>query len=287
MELFQSWSSWSKEGGHVPELPPPRPVQNILDKARITEGQTVLDIGAGIGWLSIPSAQRVQPNGIVIALEPAQDSRENLRSHSQKWHVEDSISVVGARAENIPLERETVDLAITRSTLIYVQDKERAIAESWRVLCPDGSLVLSEPLNRYNYLRDAGFYHSEYLAGLGALGGRISGLMRQFDETYCKLMIDFTEHDLVESCWRVGFSNVSVQANRSVSRRTLTGDNPFEAIGWNFRGAATQPTPHEYLAKHLSPIEMGEFTSFVNELFQREQVSFAVDGGRCIVRAVK
>ena len=165
--------------------------------------------------------------------------------------------------------------------------KKQAFAEFYRVLRSNGTLVCSEPLNRYGYLRSGDFYHSEYLQGLGKLGERISKLIREHMETYDKAMIDFTEHDLLEMCWKVGFRDVSVEVDRSVRRHTLKGDNPLEEIGWDYRGSARQPTAHEYLAHHLSPEELEEFCSYVNELFQRSEISVIADGGRCILRAVK
>lgn len=287
MELFQSWSSWSKDGGHVPAIPPPRPVEEILDKAGITEGQTVLDVGAGIGWVTIPAAHRLRSKGKVIALEPAEDSRTALLRYAQEWMVGDIITVIDGQAEDIPLDSETADVVLTRSVLCYVANKEEAIAEFWRVLRSNGTLICSEPLNRYDYLRSGGFYHSKYLQGLGKLGERISELMRQRIEEYCREMIDFTEHDLSEMCWKVGFREVQVEANRTVRSHTLKADSPFEEIGWDWRGSATQPTPHEYLARHLSPKELEEFCSYVKELFQRDQISIIADAGRCILRAVK
>ena len=287
MQLFQSWSSWSVEAGHIPELPPPRFVEQILDKADVRADHTVLDIGAGIGWLAIPAAQRVKPTGTVVALEPAEDSREMLHHYSKEWHVDDRITLVEGHTENIPLDNETVDSAFARSTLIYVHDKGKAITESWRVLRPDGVLVLSEPLNRYGYLRGANFYHSGHLKGLGELGDQISSLITQCVERFSESMIDFTEHDLVDNCWDAGFKEVSLEIDRSVRRRTLNGEDPFEAISWDVRGADTQPTAHEYLSQHLSPEELETFCSYVRELFQTKQVCIASDGGRCVVRAVK
>lgn len=287
MELFQSWSSWSKEGGHVPVIPPPRPVEEILDKAGIAEGQTVLDVGAGIGWVTIPAAHRLKSKGKVIALEPAEDSRTELLRYAQDLGVRDIITVMDGQAEDLPLDSETVDIVLTRSVLCYVANKEQAITEFRRVLHPNGTLVCSEPLNRYDHLRSGGFYHSKYLQGLGKLGECISELMRQRIEEYCRAMIDFTEHDLIEMCWKVGFKEVQVEANRSIRSHTLKADSPFEEIGWDWRGSATQPTAHEHLACHLSSKELEEFCSYIKELFQREQISIIADGGRCILRAVK
>lgn len=287
MELFQPWSSWSKDAGHVPIIPLPGFLEEMLDKAGIEEGQTILDVGAGIGLMAIPAAHRLKSKGKVIALEPAEDSRSELLRRAQDLDVGDVITVADGQAEDIFLDSESVDVVMTRSVLIYVANKEKAISEFYRVLCPNGTLVCSEPLNRYDYLRKGGFYHSEYLHGLGNLGERISALMQEHVETYCNEMIDFSENDLLEMCWKVGFRDVNMEADRRVWHHVLEGANPLEAIGWDYRGSATQPTPHEYLAQNLSPEELEEFCSYVNELFQRSEISLIGDGGRCMLRAVK
>ena len=166
--------------------------------------------------VAIPAAHRLNSNGKVIALEPTEDSRTELLRYAQDLEVGNVITVVDGQAEDILLDSETIDVVLTRSVLCYVANKEKAITEFCRVLRPNGTLVCWEPLNRYGYLRREGFYHSEYLQGLGKLGERISELIRDNVETYCKEMIDFTEHDLLEMCWKVGFRNVSVEGDRSV-----------------------------------------------------------------------
>jgi len=171
--------------------------------------------------------------------------------------------------------------------LCYITNKERALQERYRVLRSGGNLVCSEPLNCYSYQRGAGFYHSKDLRGLGQLGERISELMTQRIEEYCKEMIDFTEHDLLEMCWRVGFGEVTVDSDRTVRNLPLNGDGALEQIGWDCRGSATQPTPHEYLAQHLSSQDLEEFCKYVERLFEGEEVLEIVDGGRCLIRAVK
>ncbi len=52
-------------------------LRNLLQ--RLQPGDTFIDVGAHIGYLSLPIAKRVGPSGKVIALEPSPTSLELLR----------------------------------------------------------------------------------------------------------------------------------------------------------------------------------------------------------------
>lgn len=122
MTVFQPWALWSEEAGHSPQIPPHAFVAGLLEKARMKEGERLLDVGAGIGFISIPAAHQFEWPGSVVALEPADDSRRELARLSEGLGV-DAIRVAGGEAERLPLGDSTVDAVIMRSVLIYVADK--------------------------------------------------------------------------------------------------------------------------------------------------------------------
>ncbi len=237
--------------------------------------------------VAIPAADRVKPNGKVVALEPAEDSRDELLRYARNLKVEDAITLIDGEADKIPLDDEAVDVVLTRSVLIYVERKEEAIAEFLRVLRTNGTLVCWEPLSRNGYLRDVGFFNPETLAGLGDLGTFIHEIAKGRIEKYCSEMIDFTEHDLVDLCWKAGFRDISMEASRWVHLQTLQGDTPFDAIGWDSWKSPGLPPEREYLEQHLTADELEKFRSFVTELFEAGDVTVPSDGGLCLLKAVK
>jgi FkbM family methyltransferase len=64
--------------------------------SRFRAGDVFLDVGANIGTFSLPVADMLRPDGRVIAVEPAADTAEVLRSHIQANGLEPIITVVQA-----------------------------------------------------------------------------------------------------------------------------------------------------------------------------------------------
>jgi ubiquinone/menaquinone biosynthesis C-methylase UbiE len=96
----------------------------------------VLDIGAGIGHLSIPLAVLGQR---VSALEPAVAMLEQLQLRARAAAVE--IEPVHASAEAVPLPDACVDLAVIADALHFL-DAHLAGRELARVLRPGGVLAI-------------------------------------------------------------------------------------------------------------------------------------------------
>jgi arsenite methyltransferase len=146
----------------------------VLEGARISRGDAVLDLGAGTGLLALGAVVRVGDDGDVFALDPSVDALEELRRAAgapQLWYL------IGD-ADVLPLPDAFVDAAVTRSVLIYVEDIERAVTELRRVLRPRGRISFFEPLNRRaTYMHDAIDW-----SPLGELGERVVRDDRAFIE---------------------------------------------------------------------------------------------------------
>ena len=99
-------------------------------------GTRVLDIGAGIGHLALPLAQR----GLdVMAIDPAQAMLERLQISADDQGV--TLHTTHAAAEALPFESPCFDLALISDALHFV-DAELASAELRRVLVPRGALAI-------------------------------------------------------------------------------------------------------------------------------------------------
>ena len=127
-----------------------RTLLEALPKAR----GRLLDIGAGTGWWSRILAR----HGFrVTAVEPSAAMRGVGAARS-----DERIDWRAGRAEELPLPNAAFDVVLLTTVLEFVAEPLRAMAEAWRVLRPNGTLVvghldaLSPWAALYQHLADQG-----------------------------------------------------------------------------------------------------------------------------------
>jgi ubiquinone/menaquinone biosynthesis C-methylase UbiE len=118
----------------------------VLEGARLQGGDDVLDLGAGTGLLTFGAHERIG-DGWVYAVDPSVDVLEELLRGAHEAELPGVMYLIGD-AEVIPLPDASVNAAVTRSVLMYVDDVGVAAGELFRVLRPGGRLSLYEPINR-------------------------------------------------------------------------------------------------------------------------------------------
>jgi arsenite methyltransferase len=174
----------------------------VLDGAQITAGETVLDVGAGTGLLALGAVERVGPDGDVIALDISVDALEELRTNTKA----PNLSYLVGSADVLPLIDASVDAVVTRSVLIYVDDKAETAREFHRVLRRGGRVSLVEPINSRNLLLSQAVDFSP----LGELGDRLRVWNERFYENRDDPMLNFDEWDLGRYFVEAGFEDVNV-----------------------------------------------------------------------------
>jgi len=100
---------------------------------------TVVEVGAGHG-LNFPH----YPSAVseLIAIEPEATLRAAAERAAAKAPIE--VRVMAGVADELPLDDESVDAAVTSLVLCSVPDQSRALAELRRVLRPGGELRFYE-----------------------------------------------------------------------------------------------------------------------------------------------
>ena len=121
-----------------------------LRQIGIEEGMKVLELGPGSGFLTIEAARRVGESGRLYCLdiEPALIVR--LRGKTAKAGLENVELIVG-NGEYLPFVDSSLDLAFLVAVLGEIPDKDVALGELHRVLCPGGVLSISELLPDPDY----------------------------------------------------------------------------------------------------------------------------------------
>ncbi len=114
---------------------------------------TVLYIGVGGGMEALQFAYFCRRPGAVIAIEPVPEMRSvalaNLTLAKQKndWFELDFVQILPGDAFNLPVPDRSVDV-VAQNCLFNIfapSDLERALREVYRVLQPQGKLLMSDP----------------------------------------------------------------------------------------------------------------------------------------------
>jgi SAM-dependent methyltransferase len=99
-------------------------------------GSRIGDLGAGVGHLALPLAER---GFDVVAIEPAQAMLDQLRAAATARGL--ALRALHATAEALPLEPASLDLVIIADALHFL-DTELTARQIARVLAPGGALAL-------------------------------------------------------------------------------------------------------------------------------------------------
>ncbi|MFC4600271.1 class I SAM-dependent methyltransferase [Cohnella hongkongensis] len=117
------------------------PPEQLLKLLEIGDHDVILDLGAGIGYFTLPVAKLTK--GKVYALDVAPQMLQYLGKRAKEEQL-DNIELLEGQIEGIPLAGQTVDHAIASFVLHEVEPLKKGLQEIRRVLKPGGTVLCIE-----------------------------------------------------------------------------------------------------------------------------------------------
>jgi arsenite methyltransferase len=155
-------------------------------------GETVLDLGSGGGIDVLLSARRVGPSGKAYGLDMTEDMLALARENQRQAGITNAEFLQG-EIENIPLPDNSVDVIISNCVINLSADKDRVIAEAFRVLKPGGRFAVSDVVVRGTVPDEV---RESMLLWVGCIAGALE------------------EKDYSAKLAKAGFNDVSIEPTR-------------------------------------------------------------------------
>jgi len=112
----------------------------ILEAANVRPGQTILEVGCGTGFFSIPAAQLVGEEGIIIALDASSDYLKTVTKKAHKAELT-NIKIIQRDALNTGLDTQSMDMVLLFGVIPFpLLPLDKLLPEMYRVLKPGATM---------------------------------------------------------------------------------------------------------------------------------------------------
>lgn len=117
---------------------------SALLEGLVASGDTVVDVGCGLGFFTIGMAELVGPAGRVIAIDLQQEMLDRTRKRAERRGLADRIEFRKCTADRLDVGH-TVDFVLAFWMLHEVADQRAFLSEVHAALKPTGHLLVAEP----------------------------------------------------------------------------------------------------------------------------------------------
>ena len=230
--------------------------------AEIKPGNAVLDVGCGDGLIGFGALEQVGPNGQVIFSDISADLIARCRQTAEEIHALDRCRFLTGSADDLrDIADGSIAVVTTRSVLIYVAAKDRALREFYRVLRPGARAVIAEPINRYSYPEPPDVFLGY---DVGRVADKLIALYGRVETARIAPMLDFDERDLVALAERAGFKEIHLDLRIDVEATPKADWDSFVKRSGN----PLSPTLEEAMNEALSAKERDQLTNYLRPLVE-------------------
>lgn len=134
-------------------------IADIVQKQIKKKNPVIVDVGMGPGLLSAALSKKI-PESFIIGVDPV-DQMVRIAVRASHGHY----SVIRGVSEQLPLSTDSVDVAVSRFSLPYWADPHQSLIEMFRVLHPQGFVILDVLNKDYSKVRLALIKLHMYLRG--------------------------------------------------------------------------------------------------------------------------
>lgn len=117
--------------------------KTALDRLGARSPWRCLDVGAGIGCVSVPLARRVLPRGAVVSLEPSPGYAAELKRRVRSARLR-NVTVIESSLADLRWEGPLFDLIVCRWVFLFIHDMEPALRKLRSLLRPGGRLLIED-----------------------------------------------------------------------------------------------------------------------------------------------
>jgi arsenite methyltransferase len=118
----------------------------LIDKVVLRKEIKALDIGFGAGFPLTELAMRLGNSCTVYGIDPWLAAIQRTRKKLAFYGIE-NVEIIEGVAESIPLPSDSVDLIVSNNGINNVEDLEKVLSESSRIMKKGGQFILTMNLN--------------------------------------------------------------------------------------------------------------------------------------------
>ena len=285
--ICKNWTQWLKQTrfSHMNEVQIEQTFRwlfavrdIVIAKADIKAGEKVIDLGCGTGLLGFGVLEKFGADVELIFSDKFQDCIDECQKLLLNSGAKHNASFLQSDVLDIKLAENSIDKAMTRSVLVHIVDKQRAMDEIYRILKPKGLYCAFEPIIRSNTR-----YHELLSPDEITNWQKFKEAEDEFMSDDNDPLVNFDANSIAQNLEKAGFSDGDVDVQDTPSTYVATKD---AIITWfNSAPSPDRPTSKERFLKYFSEDEVNNYIKEVQNALDNKQIT--VTSKTIFIRAQK